>query len=909
MAETRDYSSIYSIKDFIINQVCPQYFDIDDVSLSNVGLLGVISDISGTTSEDNFRTTARYINELLPGKASLPDFCYAKAANYGITDIFASCSHCSALLFIKEDDVLTHGEKKDAYTEFILDSSLTVFIDDIPFSIPYDIVIRTTTYDGEYNHHCTYRNNITNSIVPLNSPYIRCMKSKITGENTVYLALAVTLYQYQRTLINEIITTNSKLNIPYVETEFSDMLCNFEILYTGPNSNTQTQLLKYLESMPATITPFTYYKMIDEDKIRFSFTNDDRYFIPEYNSELDILMYTTLGEMGVFKKYSGENIYVTTSSDDTSLAYNNEISVQCIMTSDSIGGSDSYTLEELNLMTYNAQLSLLSYTTDNDLEVHFKTFSELYDIGYKFIKIRDDSASREHVCYTRLKDDTTIFPTNTLNVLVELDKVDGYDPEHLEYAIIVEPGTPLVYLKDDNSTCIIGDDNPEDGIVYTSIALMSIELNPNNVAFYMNSVNKSVVMTYEYTNNNARFQFIIKDFTIKREAVCGDKGYDIMVSIIPSDVSLLTGIVYGDDGDIDTLSDDIIDEEFDEEVEDEDSFVDDEEVIDDESPLSVDKLSLYLYATTNTGHYLKLDYDSSSSSSTEGLVFRGTITTNDRIIDDAIELNSLVSCETQHEQTCSVKMENPDIRLLVFYDEDSNDGGHQYSGIIPDTSNYTLTNTFKPDNDELYFAYPLSTIRSSVSFEPASSDAGFAIKLYDVPLFAKEFLLDEYNMKKSIEFMTAEHSFLENTLSNVIQNTSIFMRFYNTYGHSSIFTLSDGTLLNRTNCTLDLSIKFKDNVDDGYAVKEIKVSCKNYIESLNDSETSGVNSIKMSELIYILHSTYSDYIDYIIFNSINDYPPTIQTITMNLDLSSSANISSIPEFLTIGIDDITITPI
>lgn len=904
MADVRDYSSIYSIKDFIINQICPQYFDIEDVSLSNIGLLGVISDISGTTTEDNFRTTARYINELLPGKASLPDFCYARAANYGITDIFASCAHCSALLFIKEDDVILHGKKNGNCTEFILDSNLTVFIDDIPFSIPYDIVIRTTYYNGEYNHHCTYRDNIKNSIVPLNSPYIRCMRSKITGENTNYLALAVTLYQYQRTSISENITTNSKLNIPYVDVEFEDMLCNFEILYTAPNSNIQSQLLKYLESMPATINPFTYYKVVSENKIRFSFTNDDRYFIPEYNSALDILLYTTLGVNGQFNKYTGDNIYVTSSSDDTNLSYNNDISVHCIMTGNSTGGRDSYTLEELNLMTYDAQLSLLSYTTDNDLDIHFNTFSKLYDIGYKFIKIRDDSAAREYICYTRLKSGVDIFPTNTLHLLIDFDKLGGYTPDMLKHGVTINPGTPFIYQKNDNTTCIISDEGtiPDDGIIYTSIALISVEMEPNNVTFYMNSINKSVIMSYEYTNDNSRFHFIIKDFTVKREAVSGDTGYSIMVSIIPSDVTLLEGIVYGDE-------DDAIIEAGDLDVQEEDSFEDGDLGGSDESLLSIDNLSLYLYASTNTGHFLKMEYDSSSSSSTNGLVFKGIITTSDCIIDDVIELNNLTSCDTHREQRCSIKMENPEIRLLTFYKDDMGNGGHQYGDLIPNTSDYTLTNSFTPDNGELYFAYPLTTIRSSVSFVQSSSDVGFALKLDDVPLFAKHFLLDEVNMRKSTELIKAEHTFLIDTLQNVIQNCAIFMRFYNTYGHSSIFTLSDGSLLNRTNCDLELGIKFRDGVDEGYGLKEIKVASKKYIESLNDTETSGVNSIKISELIYRLHSTYNDYIDHIIFKSINGYPADIQTITMNLDLSASNNVSAIPEFLTIGINDIVITPI
>ena len=103
---TRDYSSIYGIKDFILNDIAPSYFNVDDISQLNVGLFGMLTDITSTTTQDNFNVTARYITELLPGKAVLPEFIYAEAANYGINDIFAKCSSCKAMLFIKEEDIL-----------------------------------------------------------------------------------------------------------------------------------------------------------------------------------------------------------------------------------------------------------------------------------------------------------------------------------------------------------------------------------------------------------------------------------------------------------------------------------------------------------------------------------------------------------------------------------------------------------------------------------------------------------------------------------------------------------------------------------------------------------------------------------------------------------------------------------
>ena len=84
-----DYSSIYSIKEFY-QKVIPLYFDKDKLALSTVGDLGMFLDITGSTTEDMINIMGRYINEVMPGQAELPDFIYANAANYGVTNLLAT---------------------------------------------------------------------------------------------------------------------------------------------------------------------------------------------------------------------------------------------------------------------------------------------------------------------------------------------------------------------------------------------------------------------------------------------------------------------------------------------------------------------------------------------------------------------------------------------------------------------------------------------------------------------------------------------------------------------------------------------------------------------------------------------------------------------------------------------------
>ena len=160
-----DYTSIYDIKNFILHDITPKYFNIEDISLANTGLYGMISDISSTVAEDTMKVVARYITELVPGQSKLPDCIYANAANHRISGIIATCAKCKATLFIKEKDVLRYGVQDGRYTEYTIDSDLIVYIDDVPFSIPADIKIRSNYYNGKYNHRCYWGTSLRNSSV------------------------------------------------------------------------------------------------------------------------------------------------------------------------------------------------------------------------------------------------------------------------------------------------------------------------------------------------------------------------------------------------------------------------------------------------------------------------------------------------------------------------------------------------------------------------------------------------------------------------------------------------------------------------------------------------------------------------------------------------------------------------
>lgn len=888
----RDYTSIHNVKDFLLNQIAPRYFDIDDISLLNTGLFGMITDISGTVLEDNFNTTSRYITELIPGKSRLPEFIYAYAANYGITDIFATCAQCTALLFIKESDVLENASINGGVRTYVIDSDLTVYVEDVPFSIPYDIKIVSTYYNNTFNHRCYYDQSMVNGASPENLPYIKCGKTTVSGETEPYLVLSVRLFQYKRNRKYEQIITNSKLNIPSIDVTFSDKLCNFEVLYTATEGGITRQLTKVLERGLPMASPFTFYKSTGDDSIRLSFANDDSYFVPEYNSTLEILTYETLGSKGEMPKYEGEQIYVTCASENPDYDYNNSVSMFCVMISDSTGASDGLNMEQISQLTAEKRLTVNSITTDNDLDQYFGIYSPLYNTYAKFIKFRDDLVSREYSCYTRLRDTDNVFPTNTVDIVIDMDKLQ-YQADVNANRIIVKSGTRITYDGDSIDECIVlGDNDTVNDIEYTTIGLLSITKSPTSVGVYMNSVNKTIPTEYSYINDYAIHQFIMQKLTVLRDAAIGDNSYTIECTIIPTDMTIMSDA-------IDEDYEDIVD------VDEEDQIIEDNGSAD----IILSNIHVYLFVETESGHYIEMTYEEDASSEESGYIFKCDIGTTDITNTVNIELENLFHCGTQTKQNCFTSMENPPIKFIITYDTGSDTStNHEYAKLIPQSSTYTLCNIYKPVDGNMYFAYPMNLIKPTVEFLPNDdSENGYNLKLYDVPVVGRDFVTDLDNLQNVLDRLNSQHEFLSGV--QITSNYSINMKFFNTFGRSRCFTVTTGALLNKVNCDMDIQIKFKDGVVETDYIDQIKLTIKEYIESCNDSSSTsnGVNDVRLSALVSLLHTTYPDQIRYIVVSSLNGYGPEVQTIIMGLDLTLADNMYTIPEFLTVNVDDIKVT--
>ena len=872
MASNKDYSTIYNIEDFMLSEIAPKYFDTSETSLHRIGLLGMITDTISSSIEDQFEVIGRYLEESLVPLASIPEFIYAHAASYDVQDIFATPSKMTIFLGVKESDIIDNMKLVGAHYEFKIDSDLKIYVDEdgIIYSIPYDIIIRTTKYKNEYTHVAAYDVSFNNGAAKITTPYIKLMRMRYLKDSWIFLK--VTVYQYERKKTTENIITNNKLNIPYIDKTFDNQLCNFEIFYQAAGSSKLVQLEKKADTDPAVTTPFVYYKMIDDNTIRFSFANDDRYFVPDYNSTLVIHMYETLGKSGNFDSNPRE---ITCSpapeTENEDISYNRNLYMEGFIQSISDGGSDQKTIDEVQAMTRENMITIKSYTTDTDLNLRFLNYGLTNNTKAVFVKQRDDHAGRIYGCFIMMGDGTDIYPTNTLDLRLKTSEVDARHDNLRQF--VLKPGRKLVY--DSNGTGLrVATPGESADIEYMNIALGIISLKANNVRFYMNSVDTDVTLEFEYMNPDSTFNFMAGNFHIERNAVSGSDKYIVTLSITRTD------------------------------------GIDSQEINGIVTPLVADKtkIKVLLVFNTSTGHYVEMELVNVDENN---LVydFQTTLETTDMIDNERISIANLLKREDGSIENHLLDLQNQDMQVAVFYQYDDDNTTNSFSDIKA-VQGCTLCNTYVPEENGFYFGYPLSLMRSHVVFEEdLDSEDGYSFLIKQLPVVAYDFMQNSNHAKDIFTKVKAQHEYIQDMILQITENFTICIKFYNTYGKSKLFYLPDNkTLINHVNSSIELRIAFNEGIAPDDYMTQIKAYIKSYVEKINDPYTeSGLNEIHVSILVHELHTQFDSQIKYIEFVSINGYDTSVQTIQTLRKIDENSDPTTVPEYLTMSTDDVKIT--
>lgn len=888
---TRDYSTIHNIKKFVMDQIAPKYFNMDETNDLHVGALGFMTELVGSSSEDAFNTVSVYLNEMFPHLAIMPETIYNNATLFKIDGGFGTAAESTMYLFIPEDIVINNGTKNGDIYEFILDSDMIIDVEDLHFMLDYSIRIKykVPLYTTEYVFTAEYMREeygtvFNNTISNINSPYLKI--KRIFFENMHYLQIEAKVHQVDKFVNADNVITSDTINLPIYNIQFDDYLANFEVFYKPADSTKYTQLEKRLNGTTPVKNPFCYYKIVDEGELEISFSSRDNYFYPEYNSEIIINYYTTVGDKGNFDSYVGSDIVVTPSSQVYD--YNNQLPVFAIPMGGSYNGAAPMTTDELKRLTVEMFSTVGSYTNENDLQLYFDRFNNKFNSDILFIKTRDDIFERMFSSFTIFKDDTDeIFHTNTLNI--ELNKSD-FDTEIEQSNIdIIKPGHLFTYKNDSLDTVLMLDtqlsdyDKLDDQFVYSNPFLIYFMKNPTTIAYYLTTVNDSYIVDYMEADRNSLVQFVCNQMSVKRNSLIGETGYHVKIMFTPTSELDKPMVV--------------------------------RTIIDNETGEYTDEITnsirVKLAFVGNNGdeicyYWMELEeYDLTLNTYTFGCMIE-----TDDYISDKSKFRVTNAYDTHSDTiggTNMVPMNNTVLNIYTYYNE-------ELYNTIP-----TFTNKYSTKSHPVTFIEPVEMMNSTVVFksnndgiiDETGKEVGnsYTTTIKLVPLLKASIVADENRSVEFISIMRTQYNYLLNIIDKITNNFSIDLKFYNTYGRSKNFYVDDFNnvdRLNKVNITIHFKIHPTFGTDEIEFVEDVKLFIKEYIEGINEA---GTNSIYISNLIKALENNFSS-IDYLKFCGINDYPTEVQAIentTTDLDtLTKEQRVNYVPEYLTLAKEDIVI---
>lgn len=531
----RNYIDIFDFKKLTTDVLVPKYFPDQDISTLNVGLIGMVSEAEGTVSEDTFRSVSTLLKEFFITKATLPESIYSYAAIYQLSNIIGVPAECTFLLIFDESELAEVFKEASMYAPdknsncIYIGKNTTIYVEDIPFTLDYDIEItrkKTKTYTTEYTYSAKYMvTEFHNSISPIVNPYIK-IRRNING----YFALEVLMHQCIRTERTETIIDNSSVSYPVVDVTFDGILGGFDAFYREAGDEEWTQMLVRVDNSLPEKDPFCYFKLMDTNVLRLSFSLNDSYFQPEFNSEIKVVTYTTLGEEGNFPSYNGDNITIV--KDEESYSYNGSFIVGAAVSSvGAQGGLNSIDLETLRRQVQTQMSTCTILSTDHDLELYFEKFESNNRNIINFIKRRDDLSSRLFTGFMVCKNEDYVYPTNTLDISTNYlywENPDG------GYVYTSDPGRLYTYDGLSNTVVPMYKRGLFEDAVVKDFQYKDLEQNLAKEYFdWLFSVNPSVNPGYMpgdedwadkwiYSkNSNETFKYFIENLT----KTCSDCGY------------------------------------------------------------------------------------------------------------------------------------------------------------------------------------------------------------------------------------------------------------------------------------------------------------------------------------------------------------------------------------------------
>jgi hypothetical protein len=782
------------------------------------------------------------------------------------------------------------------------------------------------------------------------------MNLVINGNGVKYLSMSVTLRQVESTSLSKIITRDTAIDVVTLDFPFDGQLAGFDVYYSEDNGNTETYIPAYLYGSTSLNSAYVYYMMINDNTIRLILPKNS-YYVPKFNSEIRINIYTSLGDGGNFDSFNGELISQISS---IRYPYNNTMTITGKVNGASSSGRDRKSDREFRQDIIKAYATNNTITTENDLQIFFNDLNTSSQNRVLFRKKRDDSLYRIYGAYCLLKDSgNNVVPTNTLNLNIELSDFDIVS--NIDENSVIKPGTLFEYapnvgaditysIKKNTDLTIVDDlsiydDNSR--FVFTNPFLIVASLSPNVVGFYLNSIDESFPIEYTYVNDSTYIQFIGSALSIQRNSILGSNYYKLSINVTSStdiDTSLIAtkndptleenilravksgkviSCVYDTDHVVATLQYDdnstqniiinnyitytdtsfTFNTGYDLKFDVGETFVVND-IIATKKDTDLGKLRLMLDIEgflTNNDTYIpfileNLDVD------TGIYTFSAYISTNDSMSVDSKMLveHGVVNDDGSNSDNIYIPIDELKLKINVFYRNDDVNIAHGYSSYVY-FANHTMTNTYTAI-DGIALVQRVEYVRSILTFIEGPEAGDYSMSFSEIPMVKANWLKNYDNFKYLINNIKTNYTNLTSAYYLLENDYGIELKFFNTYGKSRFYKVGIGnttSILDSVNCSFSFGISLLTLTSPDVFIGKFRTYVKEYIESLNDVSSRG-HSIYIMNLIASIKEEFQEIV-YLEYYGLNSYGYTVQKIEAIADteLSAGEMISFIPEFINI----------
>ena len=828
--------NIISESEYLANErslrLAEKFFDIEDVSLLKVGTFGYITSLFSQVMRDSVFHRDMLFNEVFLTNATLNSTVHnwAKLVDEDISLAEPARMDVAFTITLNDLEKASRPALMGEGREFKLDRKSVVDIGGFKFLLPYSVnILLIRDSNGQSSVSASYdltEYNVQDS--DISSPFIKTMISTNSdGTNIVTMALAV-LQMELRTWVNTITSTDI-LDVGSIEENYGGNLVGFRVDYSN-NSNAGIPSWAPVEAIFNEIEQpktgiYTYYTVVGDDVLRLSFSNKPGGFRPAFNSKVRLETFTTLAERANFEYSGGISIL------DPNLE---NIEYSCVSLSGrATGGTSNRTFVDTKIALMEKLRTRDGITTSYDLQTYFNEIKRKRlktNSSFTVVKLRDDIIRRQFSLFMLQRDSKNdVVPTNTVNMEFSIEELSAMSNS-------IRPGDVVVYDRIESRYRMLRDNeliesylNSPEAYVYCVPFLINfdfIEFPKANI--YMTNFSKTVNLTYLFYKTDTPYRVVINDLSISRNPVTDQNRFNISCFMNTANADL---------------------NDF--------------------------KLRLVLRTNNLDVAYIDLDRVGNTNE------FKVEIETEDRFDNSGnyIIENVFKSADTQEILETFRLSDKFEVNIGVLAKNEVSEDQRSVYG----AEGYGLITELVAD-ETISFAEDLTDIMYSQL--SVNRNTG-RIVLKSIPLIGAQFFL---NIRENEEIMKEIFSTLriaKDSSRNLENNTSIDMKFYNSYGVSQYY-----------NCdTIDISIVLNIYTKSGSINQgEVRRFVTDVIEASNERIDK---RFSVSNLIKELETKFNDinYIEFVSLNGLN--LQTVNKIEYLDELDSSLPVSYVPEFLTV----------